>query len=55
MTEDQLRENVRKALVAYRDHYADALHDQTEYTEDYDHLLVSKTLVESALRILWMD
>jgi len=55
ITESQLRENVRKALNAYRDHYVTLLNDDASLDEDYDHYITSKVQVESAMRILWMD
>jgi len=55
LTENQLRENVRKALNAYRDHYVTLLNDDASLDEDYDHYIASKVQVESAMRILWMD
>lgn len=52
-TESQLREIVRRALHAYRDHYVTRENDQTE--SDPEHVLVSRTQIDSAMRVLWMD
>jgi hypothetical protein len=51
--EYQLRERVRQALHAYRDHYAARQNDPNE--QDPEHVLVSKTQIDSAMRLLWMD
>jgi hypothetical protein len=51
MTETQLREDVRKALVAYRDHLRETLNSNVVR----EHALVSHTQVESAMRVLWME
>ena len=52
-TESGLRENVRQALHVYRDHYVTRENDQTE--SDPEHVLVSRTQIDSAMRVLWMD
>ena len=53
-TEDALRERVREALTDYRQWLSVAVRAPKPYT-DRDHLLVSHTQIESAMRLLWMD
>jgi hypothetical protein len=55
MTESQIREATRKALDEQRDFHDKALKDPMLSLNDREHHVVSKTQIESAQRILWME